>query len=1040
MPPPSACGSVGRLCTEIHGRDPLPVIYGRTGHAAFQRLSFGRRYVAMSDEKRDDRRRSAPERLDTLLGAVLELPPDERDRWIDESSTGNALLRQQLREMLRKAESDAAHQSSPAETEYLPSSGPRPSSGGDAGSGGSGGSGRRTGADEPTATPLVLGQHVGRYHVLDLLGAGGMGRVYRALDATLGREVAIKGLSDAFRGDSRSLRRFEREARVLATLSHPNIAAIYGFERLNGSPYLVLERVEGETLAQRLVRGPLPIDEALAVAVQIIAGLEEAHAKGVIHRDLKPSNVMLTPARQVKLVDFGLAKTPTVQPDEDESVGPITEVGVVVGTARYMSPEQVKGEDIDTRTDVWAFGCVLYEMLTARPAFAGRSVSEVAAAVLRDEADWSALPSGVPRAVVRLLRRCLRRDPRTRLQHIGDARIELVDLEQDPDRSTERMARAATQRRIRWSIVTALLMAAVAAVFVLWPRQRDAVPPVRLSLELPAPMTLANEFSAPFALAPAGSLLAIEAIEDGTRRLYVRELRDPALRRLAGTEGARQPFFSADGQWVAFFTERKLAKVAVGGGPVLELADIGGNPRGATWTADGTIVLAATQTAGLLRVPDRGGRPVALTTLDKARGEYSHRWPDALPATPWVLFTVGLEDATFDEGRIEAVSLDTGERRIVLAGAGFARYMPGGRLLFVRGGRLYAVGFDAERVAVQGTPEVILDAVRYDWRNGGSHLAVSTSGVLLYGPGEPMSHEYYLSWVDRDGHLRRAVDTPRRFRDWGRSPDGRRIAAAVGTSTESDLWSVDANATLSRLSFGLSPYRPTWTADGSGITVGAQKDDTWRLLTIPADGGGEPAVLLESPHRLYPNAWTPDGRHLLFQESGPTTGWDIRSLQVDQARRPIGTAKAFASSPFHETNAAISPDGRWVAYESDELDGVVQVYVRSWPDGGHKVRASSGGARSPVWGVNGDLYYWQTGESLLRVVRTRESDGQLTIGTREPVWKSDMASAMLRRVVVTLPNGRFDIEPSGARFLVLEKATPDSGPTLRSPIVVLGGS
>ncbi len=988
----------------------------------------------MSDEKRDDRRRSAPERLDTLLGAVLELPPDERDRWIDESSTGNAALRGQLREMLRKAEADAARRSSPAETEFLPLSGPRPSSGGH---GGSGDSGRGTAADEPTATPLVLGQHVGRYHVLDLLGAGGMGRVYRALDATLGREVAIKGLSDAFRGDSRSLRRFEREARVLATLSHPNIAAIYGFERLNGSPYLVLERVEGETLAHRLARGPLPIDEALAVAVQIIAGLEEAHAKGVIHRDLKPSNVMLTPARQVKLVDFGLAKTPTVKPDEDEPVDPITEIGVVVGTARYMSPEQVKGEDIDTRTDVWAFGCVLFEMLTARPAFAGRSVSEVAAAVLRDEPDWSALPADVPRAVTRLIRRCLRRDPRTRLQHIGDARIELVDLEQDPDRSTERAARATKHRRLQWSIVAALAMTAAGALFLLWPRQRDAAPPVRLSLELPSPVTLASEFSAPFAIAPAGSPLAIEATEGGTRRLYVRELRDPALRRLAGTEGARQPFFSADGQWLAFFTERQLAKVAVGGGPVLELADIGGNPRGATWTADGTIVVAATQTAGLMRVPDRGGRPVALTTLDKAGGEYSHRWPDALPGTPWVLFTVGLEDATFDEGRIEAVSLDTGERRVVLTGAGFARYMPGGRLLFVRGGRLYAVEFDPGRLAVQGTPEVILDAIRYDWRNGGSHLAVST-GVLLYGPGEPVSHEYYLSWVDREGQLRRAVDTPRRFRDSRRSPDGQRIAAAVGSSTESDLWSVDANATLSRLSFGLSPYRPTWTADGSGITVGAQKDGKWRLLTIPAEGTGEPTVLLESPNRLYPNAWTPDGRHLLFQESGSTTGWDIRSLQVDEARRPVGAAKGFASSPFHETNAAISPDGRWVAYESDELDGVVQVYVRSWPDGAHKVRASTGGARSPVWGANGELYYWQTGESLLRVVRTRENGRQLTIGTPEPVWKSDVASAMLRRVVVTLPNGRFDIDPSGARFLVLEKATPDSGPTLRSPIVVLG--
>ncbi len=989
----------------------------------------------MSSGSGGGRPRATPERLDALLGAVLELPPDERDRWIDESSTGDDTLREQLRDMLRRAEGHAAAHSQP-ETSFLPSSGPARSSGA-----GSGAGGRDGGSGDAVDAALVLGQHVGRYHVLDLLGAGGMGRVYRALDATLGREVAIKGLSDAFRGDPLSLRRFEREARVLATLSHPNIATIYGFERLNGSPYLVLERVEGETLAQRLARGRVPVDEAIGLAVQIVAGLEEAHAKGVIHRDLKPSNVMLTPERHVKLVDFGLAKTAAVEPGHVASAEPITQVGVVVGTARYMSPEQVKGEDVDTRTDVWAFGCVLYEMLTARPVFGGRSVSEVAAGVLRDEPDWSALPADVPRAVTRLIRRCLRRDPRTRLQHIGDARIELVDVEQDPDRSSELAARSTRRRRIRWSIVAAVtaVAAAAAALVYLRPLGTTPTPPLRLSLELPPPLTMADEFWAPFAVAPGGGLLAIEAGEGGTGRLYLRDLRDPAVRPLAGTEGARQPFFSADGQWVAFFTDRKLVKASVAGGPVLELADLGGNPRGGTWATDGTIVVSASQTAGLVRVPDRGGPVVRLTTLDTARGEYSHRWPEALPGTRWVLFTVGLEDATFDEGRIEVVSLDTGERRVVLSGAGFARQFPGGRLLFVRGGRLYTVEFDAGRGAVRGTPEVLLDAIRYDWRNGGTHLAVSASGLLIYGPGEPVSHEYFLSWIDRGGKLTRAVDTPRRFRDLEASPDGRRIAVALGTATESDLWSVDANATLSRLSFGLSPYRPTWTPDGTGITVGAQKDGHWRLLTVPADGGA-PGELLDGPNRLYPNAWTPDGRHLIFQESGATTGWDLHSLEVDAAKRPVGVRKAFAASPFHESNAAISPDGRWVAYESDELDGVVQVYVRSWPDGAHKVRASVGGARLPTWGPDGALYYWQTGEGVLRVIRTREIAGQLTVAPPESVWSGAAAAAVLRRIVITLPNGRFDLDPPGARFLVLERSTPDAMPGLRSPIVVLGSS
>ena len=981
----------------------------------------------MSDGKRGDRP-SDLARLNTLLGAVLELSPEERERWIDESSAGNSGLRDQLRAMLRGAQADALG-SSQSETAYLPPTESREA--------GSGGSGRTPAPFEPAGERLVLGQHVGRYQVLDLLGAGGMGRVYRALDASLGREVAIKGLADAFRGDARSLRRFEREARVLATLSHPNIAAIYGFERVNGSPYLVLERVEGETLAHRLVRGALPIEEALGIAAQIVAGLEEAHAKGVIHRDLKPSNVMLAPGRQVKLVDFGLAKTAAVERDAELSIDPITEVGLVVGTARYMSPEQVTGGDVDTRTDVWAFGCVLYEMLAAKPVFAGRSVSEVAAAVLRDEPDWSLLPADVPRAVTRLIRRCLRRDPRARLQHVGDARIELLDLEQDADRSGQIAVPPPARRWLPWLIGAALLMVGLAAGYLLRPGEQASAQPARLSLELPAPLAFAPGFPAPFALAPSGSLLAIEAADRGTRKLYLRDLRDPALRPVPGSDGAWQPFFSTDGRWLAFFTQRKLAKVAVGGGPVIEVADIGGNPRGATWSPDGSIVLAPTQTAGLMRVSDRGGPPVALTTLDKSHDEYSHRWPDAIPGTRWVLFTVGIEDATFDEGRIEAVSLETGERRVVLAGAGFARYLPGDRLLFVRGGLVYAVGFDAKAIAVRGTPEVLLDAIRYDWRNGGSHLAVSTSGVLVYGPGQPSSHEYYLSWVGQDGSFQRATDTPRRFRDLERSPDGGRIAVAVGTSTESDLWAVDANGTLARLSTGLSPYRPTWTADGRGVTVGAKKDGKWRLLTIPADGSGEPSVLFESANRLYPAAWSPDGRRLLFQESGATTGWDLRALEVDGAGRPVGTPKAFAASPFHESTAAISNDGRWAAYESDELDGVVQIYVRSWPDGAHKLQASTRGGRLPAWGPNGELYYWETGENVLRVVRTSEANGQLTLRPAEPVWNGDVASAVLRRLMITVPNGRFDIDARGTRFLVLEKATTEAGPDLKSPVVVV---
>lgn len=894
-------------------------------------------------------------------------------------------------------------------------------------------------AVDSTQSSLTPGQRLGRYEVLDLLGSGGMGSVYRALDPSLGREVAIKALARTFRGDSASLRRFEREARVLATLSHPNIATIYGFERLDGSPYLILERIDGETLADRLMRGALPVESALGVAGQIVAGLEEAHGKGVVHRDLKPSNVMLTPDGRVKLVDFGLAKTSGPGPALDISAEPITSPGVVLGTARYMSPEQVKGENVDTRTDVWAFGCVLYEMVTGRPAFAGRSVSEVVAAVLRDDPDWQALPAKAPQRVGRLLRRCLRRDPRMRLQHVGDARLELAEVEDgEPVTDAASARRATTRWRVAWVAAAASIVALGALLLFRSPSTASAPRPARLSLELPGRMALASEFPAPFAIAPTGSPVVFEAVEGATQRLYVRELGDPALRALPGTEGARQPFFSPDGAWVGFFANRKLFKVPIGGGPVLQLADVGSNPRGASWAPGGTIIFAAPQTAGLTRVPDSGGKPVPLTRLDKARGESSHRWPDVLPGGTWVLFTAGLEDASYDEARIEAVSLETGERRVVVAGAGFARYLPDGRLLFVRGGRLHAVGFDPERLAVRGTPEVVLDPVRYDARNGGAHLAVSTSGVILYGPGEPISSDYFLAWADRDGRLTRVTDTPRPFRNVKASPDSRRIATVIGTSTESDLWIVDANGTLSRLTFALSPHRPTWTSRGAGITVGAEKGGMWRLLTIAADGRGDPTVLVESPHRLYPNAWSPDGRHLIFQEGRPDTGWDLRVLEVDRSGRPVGVPQEFANTPFHETSAAISLDGRWVSYESNELDGVFQVYVRSFPDGAHKVRASPTGARWSAWDSRGNLHYWQTTDDSLRAVHTTEKGGQLFVDTPYAVWSSTLESAVLKRIVNPVAGARYDLEPDGTRFLVLERAAEALGPELSHPMVVLG--
>ena len=975
----------------------------------------------MSDDNPSRPPRPSPEQLGELLRSVIDLSPEDRERWVDASSAGDSKLREQLDEVIRQARTVHV----PAvRVEHPVSAGSKPD----------------VSADSSGSLP-VPGERLGRYEVIDLLGAGGMGSVYRALDASLGREVAIKALGQAFRGDSASLRRFEREARVLATLNHPDIATIYGFERFDGSPYLVLERVEGETLSQRLARGRMPRQEAITVALQIVAGLEEAHAQGVIHRDLKPSNVMLTRDGRAKLVDFGLAKSVGPRAKSSGAEEPITVIGVVLGTARYMSPEQVVGEDVDVRTDVWAFGCVLYEMVTGRPAFPGRSVSEAVAAVLRDDPDWTALPPDTPASIARLLRRCLRRDPHDRLQHMGDARLELVEVDLEPGGTTASAARS------KWKIaafVLALATAAIAGVaaFLMMrtPQGMTASPPAQLSLELPTGMTVASAFSPPFTIAPAGSPLIIEGIEAGNRRLYVRELNNPALRALAGTEGARQPVVSPDAAWVAFFANRKLSKIPVAGGPIVQLADIGNNPRGAAWAPDGTIVVAPTQTSGLIRVPALGGKPIPLTTLDASRGEYSHRWPDVLPGGKWAIFTVGLDDTTFDEARVEAVSLETGERRVLVAGAGFARYERSGQLLFVRGGQLHAVGFDPENLIVLGTPEVVLDGIRYDPSNGGSHLAVSASGVLLYGRGAAVPSEYYLTWVDRDAQMRRVVDTPRPFRDLKVSPDGRRVAIVVGAAAESDLWLLEANGTLSRLSFSVSPHRPTWTPDGRRITVGAEKAGAWRLLTMPADGEGEPTLVHEDAYRMYPNAWSPDGRYLLFQQRRQDTGWDLYILEVDASGRAVGDPRAFGATPFHESNAVLSPDGKWVAYESDEVDGVVQVYARSFPDGSDKVRASTSGARWPAWDSRGNLHYWQTGENMMFLAQTWQVNGQLIVDPPEPAWPGDSGARVISRAYITGAGGRYDVDPTGTRYLILESAVDASRLDLSQPVIVLGWS
>ncbi|HEY6548476.1 MAG TPA: protein kinase, partial [Vicinamibacteria bacterium] len=664
-------------------------------------------------------------------------------------------------------------------------------------------------------SPLAPGETLGRFVVRGVLGEGGMGRVYRALDPSLGREVAIKAVARDFRDDAGSLRRFEREARLLATLNHPNVGAIYGFELIDGAPYLVLELVEGETLAERLRRGALPLGEALTVGVQVADALQEAHKNGIVHRDLKPSNIKLGEAGRVKVLDFGIAKplSPPAPEDASPPEDPTTLPGTLLGTAPYMSPEQVRGLPVDTRSDVWSFGCVLYEMLTGRRAFGGKTSSDVLAAVLRDEPDLDALPRETPRGVRRLLRRCLRKDARDRQQDAGDARLELTEAATDDPPASVAEARSWPAWGLGVLMIAALVVAGLALRSALLPPAAGRV--LRLSLDLPSDLTLADAFASPFELSRDGSSLVLAAREGELQHLFVRPVGQITPARLPGTEGAWQPTFAPDGRAVAFFADRKLRVARLGTGEVLTLAEIGGNPRGAAWADDGTIVLSPTQTSPLLRLPATGGPLTSLTRLDEAAGEVSHRWPQAIPGSPFVLFTAALQDRSYDEARLEVVSLETGERRRILEGGAHGRVLESGHLVFARSGRLLAVPFDLGRLAVRGTPEVVVDGVRYEPQNGGTHVAVAGEGTFIYTPGAPTSPERGLAVVDPAGQVTRVVSGLRLFREPRISPDGQRVAVVIAHAGESDLWLLDlGSGTLSQLTFGLSPRRPTWRPDG----------------------------------------------------------------------------------------------------------------------------------------------------------------------------------------------------------------------------------
>jgi serine/threonine protein kinase len=893
---------------------------------------------------------------------------------------------------------------------------------------------------------LAPGTRRGSYEIVAPLGAGGMGEVWRARDLRLRREVAIKAIPESFVADPERLARFEREARLLAALNHPNIAVIYGIEESEGSLLLVLEIVEGETLAERLARGPLPVEEALSVCIQIAAGLEAAHERGVIHRDLKPANVKLRPDGSVKILDLGLARA--VEPAAavtDPSLSPTitsgpTGIGVILGTAAYMSPEQARGKGLDKRTDIFSFGCVLYECLTGERAFPGESISDTLAAVLRSEPDWTALPAETPPRIRDLLRRCLQKDPKRRLHDIADARIEIEEAVAMPadalPAARPGWAPSSSGRsRFLWAAAGLLAGAAVAVLVargLFRPPDRNILPSIRSSFSLPPETRIDTRGRRPsMAFSPDGTSFVFRAVSDGVARLYLRSMDRAEASPIPGTEGAFNPFFSPDGEWLAFFTTSELKKVPLAGGTPLTVAVVPPITQGGTWASDGFIYFSPISEGGLSRVAAAGGIPETFTTPDAKEGEGAHVWPQALPDGEHFLLIVrpGKNLQDLESSNLAIHSLKTGRRRIVLQGASFARYAPPGRILFVRGRSVQAVSVDPKRWEPTGRPVPLLRDVLIASSDATAYFAVGSNGLLVYAAGGLAERETSTPvWVDRNGTAESLPLPTRTYFTPRLSPDGRTLAFVVAERSRFSVWTYDfARKALSPLvpERGLA-FNPVWAPDGLRIAFSRLEREWPQLFWRAADGGGALEALAPSGQADFPTSFSPDGRLLAYSSAAPgkLENSDIRLLSLAGKRE----GRPWLATPFDEFSPFFSPDGRWIAYVSTE-SGRREVYVRPFAGPGGRVRISTEGGGEPAWSPDGKELFYRIGDRLMGV-RVETSPTFTAATPRVLLTGSYVAGGGLDAPRL------YDVSPDGKRFLFIKPIEKKEEPITRLELVV----
>jgi Tol biopolymer transport system component/tRNA A-37 threonylcarbamoyl transferase component Bud32 len=877
----------------------------------------------------------------------------------------------------------------------------------------------------------LIGSTLAHFRITAKLGAGGMGEVYRATDTKLGREVAIKVLPPAFTRDAERLARFAREAQVLASLNHPNIATIHGLEESDGARALVLELVEGPTFADRLAQGPLPLDDALAAFLQIAAALEYAHAKGIVHRDLKPANVKVTPSGNVKILDFGLAKavaaessavTATALAHSPTITHSTTTPGVMLGTAAYMAPEQAKGQPVDERADIWAFGVVLYEALTGTRLFAGETVPDTLAHILTREPDLARLPEATPARIRNLLRRCLTRDPRHRLQAIGDARVVLEEVIAHPEVDSSavgsfvpRAARAGRRERLAWAAAAAAALAAGWLLRAALPAAPPAAPPIRATIDLQEG-TVLNYLDHSVALSPDGSLLALVAFstEDLTPRLYLRALDALQLDLVPGTEGASHPFWAPDSRALGFFAGGKLKRLDLPGKVVRTLCDAPSG-RGASWSSRGLIAFAPARSGGLLQVPAAGGAPTPLTTL--RRPLVSHRLPHFLPDGRHLLYSVIRGDAAAQG--VWLFDLDERREKRLLPVASDTQFVAPGYLAFVREDSLMLQSFDVDRAGTTGAAISLIENVHRNLGNPTSNVSFSPTGRLVYqlaGRGRQR-----LVWIGRDGERLAAAAEVSGLTDLSLSPDGRQaVLKRVDERNAQRLFLLDLERGVqSAVTAEVTvDSEVVWSPDGHEIAYNDFSGPGYRVRRQNLARGEPPRTVLDDPtHDFHPSGWSPDGKTLvLWRVALRGAQTDVVTLELGGERR----LRPLVAGPAAELAGQVSPQGRWLSFFSNE-SGRLELYVVSFPVPGRRWPITSGGAFGMEWLSEDEIVYFAADGRVVRVTLALRGD-RLEVGPPHRVFGDLNLNA---------PNVvRADVDVASGRLLVVEQVGRPGGGAL----------